>query len=349
MCQHPARHFVELLERLDGASRQFADWASEARAGVSSIFDHDSAAVATERLLTTSRHVRWREEEAQRLNDEKYLVRSRFPYPVANRWRSMEALCSGQEQNRLVAYLSVLATAETLVAFVALCVLAITEDAGRRLTFTLNLKEGLARGRGPTFGDWKSILQESSGKALGALELPAVSRQALDYLRVEGVSGALGQILSRRNAEGHQRGLSPVQLDTAIGEAQAELEVLVKGAEFLADLRLQEVISVRWDRFAETSSIQHRELVGDHPIVPQKTSVLSLGGLETGSLYLSIPSGEWIPLRPFILRAVCPECQQRSTFYVDTGTGPTARFKSFENGHLATLNEAAALAAVGLA
>lgn len=88
------------LQNLRDAQSNFLEWADEAGAVIDSIFDYPSVEEARPRIIEAGRSVRSRSREARNLDDPDFAVRRAFPYPVAHRWRVMEAAVSaGSEKS----------------------------------------------------------------------------------------------------------------------------------------------------------------------------------------------------------------------------------------------------------
>ena len=106
---------------------------------------------------------------ASLLDDLGHTVRTRFPYPVASRWRETEAQTSaGPSQG---AYAAVLDTTEILLCYTAQLALALAWSSDIELGSATASKDKLSAGRGgPEFGDWAFVLQEvSTSRKLRAL------------------------------------------------------------------------------------------------------------------------------------------------------------------------------------
>lgn len=116
------------LESVQYARDRAGEWQSEASELLDSIFDEDTAAVSKNRVLRASRTVRWRIDAAEAISDFGHQIRTRFPHPVAYRWRVAEALLStGPNAD---GYRAVLEAAEVLLAYTANVALALAHAAG---------------------------------------------------------------------------------------------------------------------------------------------------------------------------------------------------------------------------
>jgi hypothetical protein len=318
------QHVVKARERLDA-------WRREADELLQSVFLDDTAVAARARMVTAGRKLRLRTEAASLVDDFGYLVRTRFPYPVAFRWRRVQATVGGDPGR---AYAEVLDAAEILLCYVALLGLAMAREAGIGLGAAAALRTRLRSGRGPGFGDWMAILQEV-GNSRATRQLPANHplRDVGSLAATLNADMAGRRLYDRRNAEDHQRRVDPVDLPRAVGEAVTELTTLLEEAQFIADWPLIHVFSTRWDTFRSVASISYRQLMGDHAIVPHTTTEHPDNDLEQGSLYIIDSDYQWHLLRPFLIGQYCPECKNWSTFHVDREKGALI-IKSLEHGHI---------------
>lgn len=338
------------LDDLDAARTRLETWTREADALLESAFTHKTAAQARERIIDRGRGLRQRVEAATLLDDLGHTVRTRFPLPVAYRWREAEARMSAGEHQ--ATYSAILETAEILLCYSALLTLALAWEAGISLGSTIAIREKLVGGRsGPGLGDWANVLLEAAGsRKLRALPHQHPIHAIRTLLAGQDVAAARERLTKRRNDDSHLRRLDPIDLPPAITEAFADLTLLVDRARFLADLPLWHVTETRWDNLTQTVQVSYRELTGDHPVVPTKSAVLPRNDLEPGSLYLRDSMHELHLLRPFLTGQVCRVCRAWSTFHADIVPGDVVQLKSLEHGHVLHETAAAghALSIVGL-
>jgi hypothetical protein len=319
-------HVLEAGERLER-------WRREADGLLRSVFLDDSAAIARARIVTAGRKLRLRTEAASLVDDFGYMVRTGFPYPIAFRWRRVQASAGGDDPGH--AYAEILDAAEVLLCYAAQLGLAISREAGITLGATAALRLRLVSGRGPGFGDWVAILQEI-GNSRAIRRLPANHPlRDLGSLAADLGANSVGRRLNdRRNDEAHQRRVDPVDLPLAVEKAVADLAMLLEEAQFLADWPLIYFEYARWDTLRGTATVSYRQLMGDHAIVPHQTTERRENDLEQGSLYIIDSESKWHLLRPFLIGRDCPVCKNWSTFHVDCEKG-TLVIKSLEHGHIA--------------
>lgn len=135
------------LDHLVTAGERLEAWRREADGLLQSVFLDDSAAVARARIVAAGRKLRLRTEAASLVDDFGHMVRTRFPYPVAFRWRRVQAGAGGGDPGH--AYSEILDAAEVLFCYAAQLGLAMSREAGIRLGAAAALQARLASGRGP--------------------------------------------------------------------------------------------------------------------------------------------------------------------------------------------------------
>ncbi|MEU6071065.1 restriction endonuclease [Streptomyces sp. NPDC047082] len=318
----PDEALTKALDELTAAKQQF------------NVFLEKTAARARARVIDSGRALRLRVEAASLLDDLGHSVRTRFPYPVAYRWRETEARISAGDAQ--AAYAAILDTAEELLCYVAQLVLALTYARQITLGSVTAIRDKLASGRsGPGFGDWANVLNEAAtSRQLNDLPDAHPLQDIRGLLAHKDAESARQALSERRNDQSHLRRVDPIDLPHAIDVAFTDLTRLVERARFLADLPLLEVTDVRWDVFARSARVEYRELVGDHPVVPTRTMTSASNDLETGSLYLRDTDGGLHLLRPFLIGRDCPTCRTWSTFHADRAPKGSVVFKSLEHGHI---------------
>jgi hypothetical protein len=159
----PDETLTATLDDLADAARRMRDWADEAEAILDSAL-LDEPVIARERLLATGRNLRMRSDAARLLDSFDHGIRTRFPHPLAYRWRKVEAEMSSGDSLR--AYEAVLETAEVLHCYAANLILVMARLAGEELRSAERLRSKLtARASGATLGDWNDILEEAGGFA----------------------------------------------------------------------------------------------------------------------------------------------------------------------------------------
>ncbi|MEU4674803.1 hypothetical protein AB0F91_44415 [Amycolatopsis sp. NPDC023774] len=346
----PDEALTTALDDLDAARHHLETWAKEAETLLESAFTYKTAVQARNRIIDQGRGLRLRVEAAALLDNLGHTVRTRFPLPIAYRWRETEARMSAGDQR--AAYNAVLDTAEILLCYMALLTLALAWEAGIPLGSTAAIKEKLTSGRsGPGFGDWAAVMQEAAtSRKLRELPHQHPIHSIRSLLADKEAADARQRLSDRRNDDAHLRRLDPIDLPRAVAEAFADLTLLVERSRFLTDFPLWHVTETRWDSLARTADVRYRELTGDHPIVPTKAVTSSRHDLEPGSLYLRDPTHELHLLRPFLTGEVCPVCRAWSTYHADLVPKGGVQLKSLEHGHVLHQPEdmSKALAVVGL-
>ncbi|MET8046833.1 hypothetical protein ABZU75_04465 [Streptosporangium sp. NPDC005286] len=331
----PDQDLAEALDDLTLAKEHLESWRAEAENLLQSVFLDETPAAARARVIESGRALRLKVEAASLLDDLGYTVRTRFPYPIAARWREAEALQSAEPSTE--AYGAVLETAEILLCYAALLALALSREEGIELGAVQAVKEKLKRGSsGPGMGDWAAILLETAtSRKFRSLPSTHPLNDLRGLLSSKDAEAARQRLSQRRNDQAHLRRVDQLDLPSAIYASFEDLKVLVDAARFLTDWPLVQVTGVRWDSLARTARIDYRELMGDHPVVPTKTEWHPDNDLEIGSLYLRGHERRLHLLRPFLTSQVCPVCRVWSVFHVDRTPNASVTLKSLENGHIA--------------
>ncbi|MEU6364247.1 restriction endonuclease [Streptomyces sp. NPDC046931] len=321
------------LDELDTARRQMSGWSTEAASLAETVFDRGAnTSVARQSIIGAGQVTRLRAEAAAQLDDFRYIVRTRFPYPIALRWREAEARMSTDDLAH--AYDAVLEAAEILLGYSALLTAALAHSASIELSSVAAIRTKLnANTGGPGLGEWTAVLQEIAGaRKRRTLSKDHPLHELGSLLGSEDAKNARKRIAGRRNAEAHLRPVDPVDLPVALQETFDDLRLLANRARFLADWSLMQVTSVAWDSFRGKASLSVRRLMGDHPVVPTSTMTYLSSAVEKGSLYLADRDHRLYLLRPFLTGQVCPTCRTWSTFHVDKVEGELV-LKSLEHGH----------------
>ncbi|MBO2437286.1 hypothetical protein J4557_07115 [Actinomadura nitritigenes] len=347
----PDEALEKAFDELDAVRLRLEEWQLEADSLLGSVFMHQTPAQARLEIIDKGRALRLRVEAASLLDDLGHTIRTRFPYPIASRWRETEAQLSAGDPR--AAYSAVLDTAEILLCYVAQVALALGREEDLNFGAVVAIKGKLTSGRsGPGFGDWVAVLDESAtSRRLRNLPTEHPLQDIRALFAGSEATNARQRLYGRRNDEAHLRRIDSIDLPGAIQAAFADLTILTDRARFLADLPLLHLTDVRWDTLERTALVHFRELMGDHPVVPTKTMAVPRNDLEKGSLYMRDSGHQLHLLRPFLVGQVCPVCRTWSTFHVDRVPGEAVLLKSLEHGHIFRDHSpamSAALSGVGL-
>ncbi|WP_433724569.1 hypothetical protein ACQP0C_27695 [Nocardia sp. CA-129566] len=345
----PDEDLADALDGLTVVKERLEHWRAQADDILGSVFLDENPVDARARVIESGRTLRMRVEAGSLLDDLGYTVRTRFPYPVAARWRMAEALQSAAPS--MEAYGAILDTTEILLCYGALLALALTREAGVELGSANDIRTKLRGGRtGPGMGEWVAVLNElATSRRLRSLTPSNPLGDLRSMLAEKDVEAARQRLTQRRNDEAHMRGVDPIDLPDAVHEAGEDLRRLLEAARFLTDWPLVHVTGVRWDSLIRTSYVEYRELMGDHPIVPTSSEHQPNSELEVGSLYLRGHERRLHLLRPFLVGRPCPVCRTWSTFHIDRAPKGTVVLKSLEHGHICedrTLVDAARIGGV---
>jgi len=329
----PDEALITALEDLVRAATLFEGWRSEAQALLESVFADDSAAGTRARIVSSGRNIRLRSDAAALLDDAGYTFRTRFPYPVAYRWREVEAAESARSFK--TAYEAILAAAEVLLCYAANVGLAVARETGIHLGAVKMIHDKLQNGgSGLGFGDWTAVLNQiRDSKAVRTVPggNPITELRAL--LANSGTEAAVQRLSARRNDESHLRRAGSPDLPAAVDISKVDLTTLYQAASFLSDLPLIHVTAVHWDSFRRLATVSYRELMGDHPVVPTRTITYAEPDIEVGSVYIVDGQRRLCLLRPFVTGRICPKCGIWSTFHIDGSVEGKVTYKSLEHGH----------------
>jgi hypothetical protein len=331
----PDSALVTAIEHIQDAQKRLGQWRDEARTLLGSLFQSEGAEAQRTHIIESGRTVRSRAEAAALVDDPGYFVRTRFPHPLALRWRRIEAARAAQDWN--LAYKEVREAGEVFTCYLALAALAMARSGENPIHIGAanQIRDGFKRGIGPGWGQWKAVLHE-----VGEIRnLPAAHplRRMRELAVDEEATAALQRLYDRRNAESHLRGVDEEDLPPEVAEACADLTTLARRTAFLADWTLADVVTSTWDSLGNTATVMYRPMMGDHPIVSMRQGRYPSCDLEQGSLYIIDDDDRWHLLRPFLIGKRCAECKTWSTFHADMASDGKVRqlcIKSLEHGHV---------------
>ena len=303
----PDRALASAIDDLKSAADQLNEWRSEATSILESVFVGEPRS-ARSRLLESGRQLRMRAQAGSLVDDFSHAVRTRYPFPIAFRWRHVQAVLGSEPAE--TALKRTLRMAETTATYIALLGVVAARNAGISLGSVSSLRTNFQSGRGTTFGDWLRILQELPN-GLARLPEGAPLVEVRSYWRRPGVADAWERLKATRNDEAHEQ---EDDVDEALQQSQIDLKCVLAAAEFLCDLKLIYAFNVSYDSLADASTVKCREMMGDHWVVPAQT-LGHPGHVENGSLYIKDDRGLYL-LRPYILGLTCEKCSRWGTFHV---------------------------------
>lgn len=323
------------LADLEDVNIQFAQWRSEAEDILQTAFAETPVRAIRTRIIDNGRALRLRREAAALIDDPSYIVRTRYPYPVASRWRRAEAALSADDPNHALS--EVLQAAEVLLCCLALVSLALASARDIELDIKKSLRAKLKRGDSPTFGTWRTaLLQVGTSQEIGTLAegdpLHDMWRSAANP-EFQNHAKYLNDL---RNKSAHLGGPDITELPGVVKQAAKALGDLLSLAVFLADLPLAHVTATDWDSLTKKGKISYRELVGDHPVVPTRRIPHNSPDVESGSLYLLDGESRLHLLRPYLIGHICKICRTWSTSHITSGKDASVSLKTLEDGHTAT-------------
>lgn len=253
----------ESIRDLVDSALIMSEWQREAEALLSNAFDSGSIAAARERIVQGGRLFRQRVEAAKELDNFDTVVRIRYPYPIAYRWRGLQALSSGDDPERT--YRAALECFEAVLAYAATVGLALARREGIEVKAQSDIQRKLtSRADGVSLGDWVAVLQEMTGAAYRRLDgSHPLSNFPSFFAEGSEARAAVKRLSGRRNDLAHTRRTARTDAEGAI-ESLEDLRRILEAAAFFADFPLLQVVDSKWDAFAGSASVRYRVFVGDH-------------------------------------------------------------------------------------
>lgn len=344
----PDSDLLDAFATVESAADDLTAWRDEAATLLESSIDSDDLADARRNLISSSNLLRQRADAARLLDRLDHRVATRFPLPVAYRWRSALAARGSPDALR-----ALLHAQEVLLTYLAITALTVARTAGVTLGSVNDIRHRFDERRGGiTLGDWRAVLNEASeARLFQRLPENYPFIEVRDFFRDPDVRQASRRLTDLRNDVSHLREFSPGEVESILGDASKALECLFLAAEFITEYPLIRVLETRWDELEGKNEITYRHLAGDNPIVPREIRILQSNTIEADSLYIADAQDELHLLRPFLIGMECPACGHWSTFHPDRiKDDGRPEFKSLEHGHPNEMPESfrRALAAVGL-
>jgi hypothetical protein len=336
------------LRELNLTAQQFDHWRREAQSLARSVFTEGRADEARLRVLQSGEIVRQRARAAALMDDASYRIRSRYPFPIAYRWRTVEAEASTTDPIWVV-----VECAEALLCYAAHVALLFGRVAGSEVKWLETIRTRLRqRNQGTNLGDWIAILSEvRDSREFRVAPNDTPFAEIRDLLRDDDVAAAQRRLKTIRDNRAHARAAAPADRAAEIENSLADLGLLLDASGFLADYALTYVAATQWDSLRGRNRVTIRELMGDDSIVPPAVIESEESTLESNSLYLADRSGRLHLMRPLLVGDHCPACGNWSTFHLDKydARSSVCTLKSLEHGHAMQRNDLVdAYRAVGL-
>jgi len=133
-------------------------WAAEAERQRDTLFEFANPKEEALELKKLGRLSRQRCDAARLVNDQRHRIRTQFPYPIAFRWRAVEA-----SHPDLEGYLNVLGCAEVAVCYLACMALLLPGLLPEfQIKHANEIKKRLSETKhGTNMGDWMAIVRET--------------------------------------------------------------------------------------------------------------------------------------------------------------------------------------------
>lgn len=327
----PNDDLLRAFEAVESAVSAFDGWRMEASELLTSVTEDDDLVAARLRLIEQSSLLRQRAEAALILDDVGQRVSTRYPLPVAYRWRSAVAARGGPES-----LTAALHAQEVLLAYLAIMTVVSAKAASIDLAPLRDIAKRLRAGRsGLGLGDWRAVLTAAAEtRSFGDLPDTHPFIEVRGFLGDSEVAAACKRLTDLRNDVSHLREFGPGRRQEIEARAWDDLEAIFEAAEFVMDYRLIRVLATRWDALDAVNRIEYRHLAGDHAVVPRLSMETGSNEVETDGLYLVDRVDELHLLRPLMLGFECPECGHWSTFHPDRLMNDgSVEYKSLEHGH----------------
>ena len=320
------------LRRLTVAAADFESWREEAERQKRGLFGYPASQVGRFHLMQAGKRARQRQRAGRSVESLAFRIRTQYPYPLAYRWRAVEARAKGLED-----YHNVLDCAETTICYLALLAIVGAQVLDVHIGKLVQLGRRLVeRGKGIGLGDWIAVLREAGTskrfRGLKSFPFPEV----LTVLTDEETNDAVQRLQAARNDQAHGRGPKGAAVVAAIEDRFADLERLLQSAEFLVEYPLRLIAETRRDSLSGLTLISYRDLMGDHALVPLASDEHESSEIEAESLYFLDRMGRYHLARPWLAWLTCPECQRPATFHVERYNmmSDTVTLKSLEHGHI---------------
>lgn len=338
----PDGETLHAMAELAQAGAAFTEWQREAASAADAFFWQRDVHAGRAAIISAGRLTRQRRETAHILDERSSRIRATMPFPIATRWRAVEA--ARPDEN---GYRRILDCAETTVTYCA--AVGVQLALGLPGAVNINALSAKVRQGAPLpWGVWTTLLAEL-GRAGGNGSLPADSPLRSFRKLVDEADLAVRSLKQRRNDLAHQRVPPTHQIAAQAADARAELEVLLGAAEWLSDYPLRHIEEVHWDSYSNESVVHFRELMGDHHVVALKSGRTS-GNMEVSSPYAADQFGRYHLLRPLFHTEHCGSCGQLSVFVLDRWieAKQAAEYKALDHGDTCRVLAGSALRGAGI-
>ena len=319
------------LRRLTEAAADFESWRDETERQKRGLFDYPASQAGRLHLMQAGKRARQRQKAGRSVESLGFRIRTQYPYPLAYRWRAVEARARGLED-----YQSVLDCAEATICYLALLAIigAQVPDVhiGKLVAIGRRLVE---RGKGVGLGDWIAVLREVGTskhfRDLKTFPFPEV----LTVLTDEDTNGAVQRLQEARNDQAHGRGPKGAAVVAAIEDRLPDLERLLQSAEFLTEYPFRFINETKRDSLSGLTRIGYRDLMGDHVLVPLVWDEHESCEIEAESVYFVDRVGRYHLARPWLVWMTCPERRLKGAFHLERYDKKcdTVILKSLEHGH----------------
>jgi hypothetical protein len=324
---------LDAITSVVGVRRALSEWLSEADHLLETLYRRSDVVAAKEDIQDASRTLRARVILGATLDDPYELYRTSYPFPLAYRWRLVEAAYSSPDRDK--ALREIHEAAEVILGFAACVALVFARDHDLSLPCLKEVRSKLGSGRsGMGFGDWVNILNEATQSRDAKRVSPgAPLSEVRRFFATQGVEAARVRLKKQRDAEAHGRHRTGPELQSAIDDSYTDLLTLMNAAAPLSDIALLYVDRARVDTLRQSTRVTYRDFRGDHPVIRSQQDWFPGMQYEEDSLYLRDTDGGMHLLRPYMLANACPTCHNWTMFAIDRVAGGIPEYKSLDHGH----------------
>ena len=204
--------FSNALLAVESASADFAKWRDESLSQLRLSVDAKDLVASRAQLIRNSNHHRQRAAAGRLLDDLGHRVTTRYPLPVAYRWRRAVAALGGPEEIN-----AVLHAQEVLLAYLAMMSLTFSRELGLGEGARKEISKQLSKDkRGLGLGQWGQIVsQTSKNREFKVLPPGHPLIDVRDFLRKPGVEHAASRLKLLRNSLAHLTEFGPGEAELA--------------------------------------------------------------------------------------------------------------------------------------
>ena len=319
------------VQRIDEAVAASATIAAELTATRDALFDAASPVDMATALTDAANAARAISAALARQSDPAGRLRDVLPYPVARALRTWKITENPKDR-----YEAMLGIAEAVAVTLGVIGLAwcrhtgVEPDVRRQWVRAVHTS-------GVSLGHWVDVAEHA---AIAARQVGDHAGGFADALRTRrgnrGLLPDLRPLVTERNDARHG-GAGPrsrAEAQDRLQRYELNLNGVIDQLSFLAGTPFRLVESITRDHATGLYAARTLRLVGDHPDFEPET-IPTPDGLFDGLVYVEFDTDRLLNLDPFCVWSDCPQCLRPEVYYLDRiRNDRTARFRSFDRGHL---------------